>query len=169
MSEIRVDKIQGTSGTATALTLDGANSTLGGTLSTPAGGTIKVDTLSSTTPGNQISVIGEGGVNATGLSAGMLKAWANYDQATVHDSLNIASITDNGTGDYGLNFSTNMGNANYCAGGIGVHDAGSYTRIQTYDHDDPFTTAQGTINMQDTNGSVGDAEPACTMFSGDLA
>ena len=44
MSEIRVDKIQGTSGTATALTLDGANSTLGGTLSTPAGGTIKVDT-----------------------------------------------------------------------------------------------------------------------------
>jgi hypothetical protein len=62
-----------------------------------------------------------------------------------------------------------MANANYAAGGLGVHDGGSYTRIQTYDHDDPFTTSQGTINMQDVGGSQGDAEPACTIFVGDLA
>ena len=171
VSTLKLTKIQIPNSDSDVISLDAStgNISLNKTISTKAGGTVQVDVLSSTTPGNQITVIGEGGSNGTGLSAGMLKAWANYNQATVHDSLNIASITDNGTGDYGLNFSTNMGNANYCAGGIGVHDGGSYTRIQTYDHDDPFTTAQGTINMQDTNGSVGDAEPACTMFSGDLA
>ena len=66
MSRIKVDDIQGTSGTTSAFTLSGANSTLGGTLSTQAGGTIEVDVLSSTTPGNLITVIGEGGSNGTG-------------------------------------------------------------------------------------------------------
>ena len=170
MSRIKVDDIQGTSGTTSAFTLSGANCTLGGTLSTQPGGTIEVDALSSTTPGNQITVIGEGGSNGTGLSAGMLKAWANFNQTSVFDSLNTASITDNGTGDYGLNFTTNMGNANYCAGGCGVHDGGSYTAIgPQYDHDDPFTTTQCTINYQNVGQSQLDAEPSTLMINGDLA
>jgi hypothetical protein len=32
---------------------------------------------------------------------------------TINDSFNIASITDNGTGDHTLNFTNAMGNANY--------------------------------------------------------
>ena len=119
--------------------------------------------------GNTSTYVGEGGGGTQNTVQGLVKSWINHDQATVSDSHNVASLTDNGTGDYGANFTNNMGNANYSAGGIGVHDGGSYTRIQTYDHDDPFTTAQGTINMQDTNGTQGDAEPACTIYIGDLA
>lgn len=109
------------------------------------------------------------GTATTNIQQGLCKSWVNHDQATVSDSFNIASVTDNSVGDYGDNFTNNMANANYCAGGIGVHDGGSYTRIQTYDHDDPFTTSQATLNMQDTNGSQNDAEPCCTLFTGDLA
>jgi hypothetical protein len=51
-------------------------------------------------------------------------------QATVDDSLNVGSVTDNGTGDYGLNFTNNMVNAiHYSGGGFGVHNGGSYTGI----------------------------------------
>jgi Cu/Zn superoxide dismutase len=117
---------------------------------------------------NSLTIRGEGS-EQTSVQQGLVKAWVNHDQATVSDSHNVGSVTDNGSGDYGTNFTNNMGNANYSAGGLGVHDAGSYTRIQTYDHDDPFTTAQGTINMQDTNGTQADAEPACTIYIGDLA
>ena len=130
-----------------------------------ANGTIAFDTL---TTSGQIDGTARS-IDTDYLLMGTNKAWVNHDQATVNDSFNVGSVTDNGTGDYGTNFSNNMANANYAAGGLGVHDGGSYTRIQTYDHDDPFTTSQGTINMQDVGGSQGDAEPACTIFVGELA
>ena len=129
---------------------------------------IKTNTFKGQTTAGSIAVQGEGS-NTTNLQQGLAKSWVNHNQATVSDSFNITSVTDNSAGDYGDNFTNNMANANYCAGGIGVHDGGSYTRIQTYDHDDPFTTVQATVNMQDTNGTVNDAEPCCTLFIGDLA
>ena len=135
---------------------------------TSGGNPVQINQLRGIDTAGSITVQGEGSAT-TNLQQGLVKAWVNHDQATVSDSHNVGSVTDNGTGDYGTNFTNNMANANYSAGGIGVHDGGSYTRIQTYDHDDPFTTAQGTINMQDTNGTQGDAEPACTIYIGDLA
>jgi len=118
---------------------------------------------------NTSTYVGEGGGGTQNTVQGLVKSWINHDQATVSDSHNVASLTDNSTGDYGTNFTNNMGNANYSAGGLGVHDGGAYTRIQNYDHDDPFTTAQGTINIQDTDGTQQDAEPVCTIYIGDLA
>ena len=118
---------------------------------------------------NTVVVKSEGGSATQNVSQGMLKAWCNYDQASVNDSFNVGSVTDNGTGDYAIVFTNNMNNVHACGAGLGVHDAGSYTRIQTYDHDDPAQTIRITINMQDTNGSTGDAEPACTLIAGDLA
>ena len=117
---------------------------------------------------NSLTIRGEGS-NQTSVQQGLVKAWVNHDQATVNDSHNVGSVTDNGTGDYGTNFTTNMGNTNYSGGGLGVHDAGSYTAFQTYDHDDPFTTSQGTINMQNVDQNKQDAEPTCTIYIGDLA
>ena len=117
---------------------------------------------------NSLTIRGEGS-NQTSVQQGLVKAWVNHDQASVNDSHNVGSVTDNGTGDYGTNFTTNMGNIHYSAGGLGVHDAGSYTTFQTYDHDDPFTTAQATINTQGTDSNQGDCEPVCTIYIGDLA
>ena len=121
MSEIRVNKIQGTSGTDTAITLSGANATLGGTLAVTGVHTI----------GNNAVVTTEGGAATQNVSQGMLKAWCNFNQASVNDSFNVGSVTDNGTGDYAIVFTNNMNNVHACGAGLGVHDAGSYTRISS--------------------------------------
>jgi hypothetical protein len=49
---------------------------------------------------------------------GIAKAWVNFNgtgTVAIRDSFNVSSITDNGTGDYTVNFTTAMPNANYIA------------------------------------------------------
>ena len=52
------------------------------------------------------------------ISQGRAKAWINFDGAagtigTGRDSFNCIAVTDNNTGDYTVNFATNMSSANY--------------------------------------------------------
>jgi hypothetical protein len=60
--------------------------------------------------------------NDTGVLAtqngmtGIAKAWVNFNgtgTVAIRDSFNVSSITDNGTGNYTVNFTTAMPNANY--------------------------------------------------------
>jgi hypothetical protein len=47
---------------------------------------------------------------------GIAKAWVNFDgtgTVAIRGSFNVSSITDNGTGDYTVNFTTAMPDANY--------------------------------------------------------
>ena len=68
--------------------------------------------------------------------ASAAKAWINFNGSgtpTARDSYNISSITDNGTGNYTLNFSTNFSGATYgfslsCGGGS---SANSYLAHQS--------------------------------------
>ena len=78
--------------------------------------TIKTNTLTGTTSAGSIVVTGEGGSTTTNLQQGLAKAWAAFDGSgtvEIDDSNNIASITDNGTGDYTLTITNDMANANY--------------------------------------------------------
>ena len=46
------------------------------------------------------------------------RAWANFSgigTPTLRSSANVTSITDHGTGDYSINFTTSMPDVNYCA------------------------------------------------------
>jgi hypothetical protein len=48
------------------------------------------------------------------------RAWVNFNgtgTVAIRASGNVSSITDNGTGDYTVNFTTAMSDANYCAQG----------------------------------------------------
>ena len=67
--------------------------------------------------------IGTGGIN----QARVAKAWVNYDGTTpsIRDSYNIGSVTDNGTGEYTVNYSTAMADANYSIVGFAHDDASS--------------------------------------------
>lgn len=74
-------------------------------------GQLTIDTLKAST-----------GVLATqnGMT-GIAKAWVNFNgtgTVAIRDSFNVSSITDNGTGDYTVNFTTAMPNANYSVSGI---------------------------------------------------
>ena len=51
-----------------------------------------------------------------GLSQFTAKAWVNFNgtgTVAIRDSHNVSSITDNGTGDYLVNFTNNMANTNF--------------------------------------------------------
>lgn len=54
---------------------------------------------------------------STGISVpGAAKAWVNFNgtgTVAIRSSLNTSSITDNGTGNYTVNFATALGDANY--------------------------------------------------------
>jgi hypothetical protein len=46
----------------------------------------------------------------------LCKAWVNFDgtgTVAIHASYNVSSITDNGTGDYTVNFTSALADANY--------------------------------------------------------
>ena len=78
------------------------------TLSTPSNATVPVDTV----------------VNGTA------KAWVNFNgtgTVAIRRAFNVSSITDNGTGDYTVNFTTAMTDANYAVtatGNIASNNAG---------------------------------------------
>ena len=64
------------------------------------------------------------------------KAWVNFNgtgTVAIRESYNVSTITDNGTGDYTVNFTTAMVDANYSAigsggdGGNGVRSPGATT------------------------------------------
>lgn len=83
------------------------------------------------------------------------RAWVNFDGTStvaIRASGNVSSITDNGTGDYTVNFTTAMPDANYCvvcsAGGSGV------TNYQRVAEPYSFTTSSVTLKTTDNFGST---------------
>ena len=58
------------------------------------------------------------GINSTTISSGIgqVRAWVNFrgsSTVSIRGSGNVSSISDNGTGDYTVNFSSSMPNSNY--------------------------------------------------------
>jgi|DEB0MinimDraft_6_1074348.scaffolds.fasta_scaffold30675_4 hypothetical protein len=95
------------------------------------------------------------------------RAWVNFDgtgTVAIRDSGNVSSITDNGTGDYTVNFTTAMPDANYavnCTRAQGQN--ASYAFIccpryptSTYTTASSFRFASTVTNSGATNGSYQD-------------
>jgi hypothetical protein len=80
---------------------------------------------------------------ATGVSIGtagyfssqLAKAWVNFNgtgTVAIRDSYNVSSITDNGTGDYTVNYSTALNNSNYAISGITDYNESGLHRVIVY-------------------------------------
>jgi hypothetical protein len=93
------------------------------------------------------------------------RAWVNFNgtgTVAIRASGNVTSITDNGTGDYTVNFTTAMSDANYSANGtakIVGGTGGQNVRI----HNDAYATSVTTtaLKIQVTNAAnaaVADSE-----------
>ena len=53
--------------------------------------------------------------------SGAAKAWINFNGTgtiAINDSYNVSTIADEGTGDYTVNFATNMANDDYASAGM---------------------------------------------------
>jgi len=75
--------------------------------------TIKTTTLST--------LDGTATVPVNTVVNGSAKAWVNFNgtgTVAIRASFNVTSITDNGTGDYTVNFTTALADANYVVAGL---------------------------------------------------
>lgn len=61
------------------------------------------------------------------------RAWVNFSGSTgtILSSGNVSSITDNGVGDYTVNFTTSMYDVNYVAAGVGSRETAAAGGIIT--------------------------------------
>ena len=105
-----------------------------------------------------------------GLSQFTAKAWVNFNgegTLAVRDSHNVSSVTDNASGDYTVNFSNNLANANYAfSGGAGSANSGMRVVVQPFEN---YPPAVGSCRFNTTyvHGSVSDSRIACVTIFGD--
>jgi len=131
--------------------------------------TLKANTFTGTTSAGSINVTGEGGSTTTNLQQGLAKAWINFNgEGTIasRDTFNMSSISDEGTGDYQINYTSNMGNGNYAPSGMG--EADGKIVIDDSDYSGNVTTSSLDVEAK-TGGSNIDREIICTTIHGDLA
>lgn len=106
--------------------------------------------------------VGTGGIS----QARVAKAWVNFNgtgTVAIRSSYNVSSITDNGTGDYDMNFSTAMADSNYCPVSGGPGQAGSHTTCMLIT--DYTTSNIRLITVQLSNNSVrDDTHVSATIF-----
>ena len=76
--------------------------------------TLKVNTVQHNTTGfNNVVQFTDGAGTENGT---LCRAWVNFNgtgTVAIRDSFNVSSITDNNTGDYTVNFSNSLDDANY--------------------------------------------------------
>jgi len=101
----------------TGATISGATKTLNIGTAGVAGSTTNI-AIGSTT-GTSTTTL-NGTVNAPGLANGV-KAWVNFNgtgTVAIRSSYNVSSITDNSAGNYTVNFTTALADANYAVSGF---------------------------------------------------
>jgi hypothetical protein len=133
-------------------------------------GGIKTDKLTGKTTAGSISVVGEGNSTTTNLQNGLLKGFAFYVQSSdsLSNTFNIASATDNATGDAYLNLTNNVAGANEPHTGSGVGSAN--TTVIGYEANSNSTSSSRRYNT--TNSAAGDAlsdASTYTLIGGELA
>ena len=130
--------------------------------------TILVNTLTGTSTAGSIAVTGEGNSTPTNLQQGLAKQWTHFDSSgtlTARDSLNVASFTDNSTGNYNVNFSSNYGNNDYA---LTSTSRANDTFASTF-HGDNQTSFARVFNIQHSDRANADADTVMIVTHGDLA
>ena len=127
-------------------------------------GTIIADTLTHSTAGS---------VTTDYVVNGSAKAWCAIDgDITVLNSLNIASTTDNGSGDNSYTFSNAMANATFAVSGMSKSDDNAGVRaafMQFAANNTSISTTFFRLTSQYDNTTVREAEYATAIAHGDLA
>lgn len=103
-------------------------------------------------------------LSATGESK-VCQAWVHYNQSSstaIADSYNISSLTDEGTGDCTISFTSAMGNGDYAVAGMTTQRG--FCCIET----DPMTTASFRVSTRYNTGTYfSDFDQVCIIVFGD--
>ena len=123
--------------------------------------TAQIDTVRGKTTAGSITVQGEG-TATTNLQQGLAKAFICIDVSATaafssDDSFNIASITDNATGNFGITFTNAMKTGRYSA------PAGCYTTSGHSINTAGESTSGTSLRMADQGGGVADIDSYATI------
>ena len=133
---------------------------------------LRVDNLKGSTTGGSINVLGEGTSATTNLQQGLCKAWVDYDlngTASLDDSFNFSSITDNETGDATLTFSNSFSNANFAIATAYHNQSANKADLKLYDNTTTGRLASFARLRKFEDGSLTDSDINFATFFGDLA
>ena len=128
--------------------------------------TLKINTLTGVSTAGSIAVTGEGNSTTTNLQQGLTKCWCKFNgedsTPSFSDSFNMASITDNGTGDYTVNITNDMANDDYSC----THHGVNRTFLEAADE-----VLVGSVRFVGRNqaGNATDINEAGVQICGDLA
>lgn len=100
---------------------------------------------------------------------GAARAWVNFNgtgTVAIRSAFNVNSITDNGTGAYTVNFTTNMVDADYAALATGGDNATNYQVAQISSAASPTTSAVRiqTLIQNSGNPSATDCSRVCVAI-----
>lgn len=103
-------------------------------------------------------VVNENPATYTSAPAYACRAWVNFNgtgTVAIRGSGNVSSVTDNGLGEYTVNFTVDMPDINYCISGSGGHSNETMSVIATI-----YSSSVGSIHFKTapSNGSSSDPE-----------
>jgi hypothetical protein len=128
-------------------------------------GTVTATTLSGAGSFTTVSASGNMSFNSGYGSAAVAygcRAWVNFNgtgTVAIRGSGNVSSITDNGTGDYTINFSTALADANYCPVGMGIDVSGAQVIVRR------GSTAQTTSACRVSSEQPGTSSADCSQVN----
>jgi hypothetical protein len=118
--------------------------------------TLRVSTIQDTAGSNSST--------PAAIANGTAKAWVNFNGTgvvAIRAQYNVSSITDNGTGDYTVNFTSALADANYAMSyggqrgdGSGFINFGQSCIQGTSNNTQSFTASQVRVNVANSNGSA---------------
>ena len=118
---------------------------------------------------NSMTIRGEGSAQ-TSIQQGLAKAWfdiTGVSTAAINDSLNISSMSDNGTGDYSIFYNNDMASVNHSTiADVNFTTSGDAqnTRITAI-----AAASVRTVTTITANSDFGDARKLLQTTHGDLA
>ena len=146
---------------------------------------LKVDDLRGNTAAGNITITSEGGSATQSLQQGLSKGFACVDNEVTTtistESFNVASTTDNGTGDFSLSWSNSMNSTPYAFGQICHNNQGDayargvgvYSTASSQQTPNGMTTSSCRFRVfyASASASAGNAQQAYNALTlhGDLA
>jgi len=98
----------------------------------------------------------------------LCKAWVNFNGTStvaIRASYNVSSITDNGTGDYTVNFTTAFADANYTMTSSSAETGPTMSIASPKLTASPFTASSALAQTRNTtNGNLLDCQFVCLSF-----
>ena len=124
---------------------------------------LRVDTLKDSSGSNSVGM--------AYVAGGSSKAWVNFNGTgtiAARDSLNLSSLTDNGSGDYDVNISSSFAAVDYSISVSGYPSA-SWNQIFSIQNPASNTTSIFSIFSASTAGTKYDTQLVTASAHGDLA